>query len=65
VQQCKKVGKREARSDKHPLIYRQMYEHDDGVIIVYANETKDKGLTEEVIFNLHGLRLESPDEDKK
>ena len=57
INECKTLRKKEPRSEKFPLIYRQVYEHDDGVIVVYSNETKDKGLTEEVTFNLQGLRF--------
>ena len=35
----------------------QKYEHDDGIIFVFKNKSHDKALTENVFFNLIGMKV--------
>ena len=44
--------------DKYPGIYSTELKHENGVIFVYKNETKDMGLSEAITFNnLKGAKI--------
>ena len=45
------------RLKDYPLIYNQEFEHDDGYVLIWTNDTKDKGLTETISFMVQGLKM--------
>ena len=42
---------------ENPKIYFQEYKHDDGIMLVYSNESKNKVLDCKIAYDLKGLKL--------
>ena len=57
VERCLELGTKQARLDQYPGLYSMTLKHHPGYFIVYVNETKNVGITEDISFNLHNLRL--------
>jgi len=53
-----KNGTKLIRDEAYPAIYLCELKHDNGVIFVYKNDTKDMGLSEVIAFNeLKGAKI--------
>jgi len=57
IDECRKTSHKQKILPDYPLIYYQEYKHDDGIMVVYSNDTKDRALVCKIAFELKGLKL--------
>jgi len=55
IEECLADGQ---QNDRAEGIYQKYMQHSGGIIYVYKNETEDKTLSEELGFNLEGLKID-------
>jgi hypothetical protein len=61
IEQCVTTGQQKVRGDD---ITQYSMQHTGGIIFVYKNDSTDKILKEEIIFDVDGLKVEGQDDLK-